>query len=1512
MFAFCVAFGGLTVASAPIAATTGSGSTIGLIAGQVTEEQTGQGLPGIAVDVYHREVAVVDGAEREHWAWSASVETDGSGQYSVELDAGDYRLRFADGGDNSGYLPTWTGGQDLETAATVMVGAGETQTVDVALTAAVSITGTVTDAGATGTAIAGLTVAAWIQDPEEVDGVSRLVWRYAETAATDRDGHYELRVAPGVYRVGVSDDAGRWEPVFFGQQVSVADASSVTVDGAGATGVDMAVDELPAIHGIVTDGSGPEEARPLAGIDVVAYQEVQGHDGPTWLSTRSATTNTDGSYDLYAPAGTYRIGFHDPKGMWRPEYASGADTLTDAADIEVSETGYGDLDAQLAPAAALQGVVRGDGAPLPGIIVVGFAQQHNDQDSTHNDDRVEIVEGRTDAEGRYRLPATPGATYRVGAIDPTGAWADGYYGPSASLDEAADVPVSDQPVTGVDVELAPAQVATVSGIVLHDGLATANVTVTAYRFYPDTENPVWAAVRSAVTGTGTDGRYVLRVPDGLYRFVFAEEDATYLPSWYNDGATMADALDVAVAAPDALAGIDADLVARDSGQPEVLNQTPPSIPTAATVGAELAIDPGQWNPSDATLTFQWYADETPISGATQSSFTPTSEQVGQQLSVLVEASKDGYISAAVASNATSAVVTGATPTDDPTMPSTGPGTPACQNTTDNAMVAAAAVTKAEKKLAKLKKKLRKAKKANQQGKVGKLKKKVKHAKSALTTVRSAQAMTQAQQKSACSNTAKRRSSRMTLPPDTPETWANTTGSTEDQTPAGETTLPDGWISVVQLQHVLSAPCQDIVFVGARGSGEASDSADGFGTRVANVWEGFKTSLSARRVGYYAVTYPAQAVDAIAVDVGDTYFAGLRTGVEDARNFLYHRSRLCPSERYVLSGYSQGAMVVHRVMWDTGLQDTRQLLAVLAIADGDRLAFEGSQNWGTASPSNGITWYPLAGVGRGSRDYARRAAIPDYIRPRFISVCDHGDSVCDPGAMPIDGGMAIHGDHYQNVHDDAWLAGYVAGGWANQNTQPGAPMQITNQTTINAATGLDYETTLGARGGVPPYRFAVTTGRSELGLAGIYVTTSGKLYGRPNAAGTYDFTLQVRDVNGQLAQVAMRLHVEDPPWGSGTSMSQGLPSVNFSGRYIAHRSYEYVNGNVLATIELWDRSTGAVQRISSAIDGGYPNADSWLTTISSDARYIAFASTASNLVAGDEAGTTDIFIWDRYGTGNRLTRMNPGPLPLVDGPARLSMSGSGRYLTYPINQPDPEDPSHSRSQVVRWDRVTGQHVVVSQQCADGYAGGWSGPDAISNDGRYVAYTTGKIIDGGGSVQAICVWDATTGQSTKITSGLNGAELDYPDASRPAISGDGNFVAFESSASNIVEGDDGSSWDVFVWHRADNTFERDPYEDGNWCSPEGPVTATPTISDDGQHVACNGTTLVWDRTEGTIAPIVTPPDGWFAHPTDPGGWTSISGNGSVLAFASTYLEPNTYQPRLYAGISATHTAESRPQN
>jgi len=84
----------------------------------------------------------------------------------------------------------------------------------------------------------------------------------------------------------------------------------------------------------------------------------------------------------------------------------------------------------------------------------------------------------------------------------------------------------------------------------------------------------------------------------------------------------------------------------------------PTVSGTPKVGSRLTATPGSWSRKDVTLAYQWFSGDTPIVGATASSYVARSVDVDRALTAQVTASRAGYTSLDARSAATNRVAAG--------------------------------------------------------------------------------------------------------------------------------------------------------------------------------------------------------------------------------------------------------------------------------------------------------------------------------------------------------------------------------------------------------------------------------------------------------------------------------------------------------------------------------------------------------------------------------------------------------------------------------------------------------------------------------------------------------------------------------------------------------------------------------------------------------------------------------------------------------------------------------------
>ena len=356
-------------------------------------------------------------------------------------------------------------------------------------------------------------------------------------------------------------------------------------------------------------------------------------------------------------------------------------------------------------------------------------------------------------------------------------------------------------------------------------------------------------------------------------------------------------------------------------------------------------------------------------------------------------------------------------------------------------------------------------------------------------------------------------------------------------------------------------------------------------------------------------------------------------------------------------------------------------------------------------------------------------------------------------------------------------------------------------------------------------------------------------------------------------------------GNSDSGNFGV-SISADGRFVAFSSYasNLVPGDTSGDYDIFvhDRQLGTTERVSVDSGGAQANSASYICAISADGRYVAFESYASNLVPGDTNGYADIFVRDRQlGTTERVSVDSGG----VEGNFHSyfpCISADGRWVAFSgfASNLVSGDTNVAYDVFIR-DRQLGTTERVSVDSAGTEANGDSGffPNAISSDGRFVVFnsTATNLVPGDTNGKSdLFVRDRQLGTTDRVTVSTGGAEAnDDTIDSLLAISLDGRFVTFTSPASNLVPGDTNGNLDIFVRDRQLGTTERVSHTSG--AQQAFGDSRYPSISDDGRWVAFS-----------SLAPNLVTGDtnmksDVFVADRNPSGFTSLCdpGVGGVIA-------------------------------
>lgn len=264
-----------------------------------------------------------------------------------------------------------------------------------------------------------------------------------------------------------------------------------------------------------------------------------------------------------------------------------------------------------------------------------------------------------------------------------------------------------------------------------------------------------------------------------------------------------------------------------------------------------------------------------------------------------------------------------------------------------------------------------------------------------------------------------------------------------------------------------------------------------------------------------------------------------------------------------------------------------------------------------------------------------------------------------------------------------------------------------------------------------------------------------------------------------------------------------PDISGGGRLVAFIGQD--PDNPVGPRQVWIRDTclladpdcaRSTTKASVSNDGTKADNASWALTLSSDGRFVAFWSEATNLVVNDNNAADDVFVHDRDADQDGMFD-EPGAISTI----RASVDSNGAEANADSLFP-----------------------------------------SISADGRFVAFhslATNLVSGDTNSTTDVFVRDTCAGapgicspSTVRVSVASDGSQGTGADIS-PSISADGRFVAFWSNSSNLVAGDTNATFDVFV-------HDRDTDADGIFDEP-GSISTTRVSVDSGGAQTVGGSSL-----------------------------------------------------------------------
>lgn len=271
------------------------------------------------------------------------------------------------------------------------------------------------------------------------------------------------------------------------------------------------------------------------------------------------------------------------------------------------------------------------------------------------------------------------------------------------------------------------------------------------------------------------------------------------------------------------------------------------------------------------------------------------------------------------------------------------------------------------------------------------------------------------------------------------------------------------------------------------------------------------------------------------------------------------------------------------------------------------------------------------------------------------------------------------------------------------------------------------------------------------------------------------------------------------------------------------------------------TASATEIINKNSNGKLSNAVSCSESMSSDGRYVVFSSEATNLVAGDTNNMADLFLRDTH--TNKTTRISltkTGKQITTGTDSTGVISANGNYIVIISNgNLGWSNSTSSLYQLYLYNRVTKSLGLISKE-SNGTAMKYGGRyPSISADGRYVTFTTDVIL--WNSSPGVYLYDRFSNKTQKLLINCN-TTRNYSNSIQilsTSISDNGRYIAFEYFS--------GFPSKLFIYDRQTNTTRS--ILGINNQTPNGDLS-WPKISGNGKYVTFYSTASNLDPRDTNI--------------------------------------------------------------
>lgn len=366
--------------------------------------------------------------------------------------------------------------------------------------------------------------------------------------------------------------------------------------------------------------------------------------------------------------------------------------------------------------------------------------------------------------------------------------------------------------------------------------------------------------------------------------------------------------------------------------------------------------------------------------------------------------------------------------------------------------------------------------------------------------------------------------------------------------------------------------------------------------------------------------------------------------------------------------------------------------------------------------------------------------------------------------------------------------------------------------------------------------------------------SGSLLGASENGSQFIYSDMARTETGLLTSilVSTRFPALERSMATANWMNQSLPNgpsrspvISASGSHAAFLSHatDLVTNQISALPQLYlhNLDTKRTELVTAPLVGPATHpTDAPFPFFDHIGRFLLFGSTAPGLVPGDQNNASDVFVRDTASGLTELISERSSAIPMSTSLGSSSaganaLSEDSRWLVFTSQARDtaPNDSNFQPDVFVRDLLAGGTRLISANSLGTGSGNGPSRDPVLSRNGRFVAFvSTASDLAQNDSNRSddVLLRDLQTSRTFLVSASSSSAA---GNSRAPTLSADGQFVAFQSSATNLVSNDSNLQPDIFLYDLSQERCSLVSVNSTGQSAANGP-SESPLITPDGRKV------------------------------------------------------------------------------